>query len=115
VVIFSITVSLLDATTVVPMLGLKVDREKDVIAEAHPELRKQLGIKSTWLTAVFDQVGIWFHRLDESYRKGLGWAIHHRIPIIESPCLPSVRLEFSGRLSVVKTFRRPIPEISPSM
>ncbi len=82
VVIFSITVSLLDATTVVPMLASRMIREKDVIAEAHPELREKLGIRQTLMTAAFDRVGLWFHRLDESYRKGLSWAIHHRIPII---------------------------------
>jgi HAE1 family hydrophobic/amphiphilic exporter-1 len=82
VVIFSITVSLLDATTVVPMLASRMIHEKDVVAEAHPELRERLGIRSSLLTKVFDRVGNWFHDLDESYRKGLGWAIHHRVPII---------------------------------
>jgi HAE1 family hydrophobic/amphiphilic exporter-1 len=57
-------------------------RERDVVAEAHPELREQLGIRSTWLTAAFDKVGGLFHSLDESYRKRLEWAIHHRVPII---------------------------------
>jgi len=82
VVIFSISVSLLDATTVVPMLSSRMIKEKDVIAEAHPELREKLGIKSTAMTRLFDRSGRWFHELDESYRKGLKWAIHHRVPII---------------------------------
>lgn len=82
VVIFSITVSLLDATTVVPMLASRMIRERDVIAEAHPELRPQLGIRATRLTALFDTIGAWFQKLDESYRKGLGWAIHHRVSIM---------------------------------
>lgn len=82
VVIFSISISLLDATTVVPMLSSRMIREQDVIAEAHPELREQLGIRSTWVTRTFDRVGAWFHSLDESYRKGLRWALHHRVPIL---------------------------------
>ncbi len=82
VVVFSMAVSLLDATTVVPMLSSRMIREKDVISEAHPELRDELGIKSTWMTRLFDRVGDWFHNFDNSYRKGLSWAIHHRIAII---------------------------------
>ena len=82
VVIFSITISLLDATTVVPMLASRMIREADVIAEAHPELREKLGIRSTLLTALFDKIGVWFHNLDESYRKGLKWAIQHRLALI---------------------------------
>ena len=82
VVIFSILVSLLDATTVVPMLASRMIREKDVIAEAHPELREQLGIKVTPMVKVFDAMGGWFHSLDVSYRKRLAWSIHHRPAII---------------------------------
>jgi HAE1 family hydrophobic/amphiphilic exporter-1 len=82
VVIFSLAVSLLDATTVVPMLASRMIKERDVIAEAHPELREELGIKSTPLTRVFDRVGGWFHNMDNSYRKGLQWSISHRGPIL---------------------------------
>ncbi len=82
VVIFSMSVSLLDAMTVVPMLSSRMIREKDVIAEAHPELREELGIQSTWHSRLFDRIGDWFHGLDNSYRSGLKWAIYHRIAIL---------------------------------
>ncbi len=82
VVIFSIAVSLLDATTVVPMLASRMIREKDVIAEAHPEMRAELGLKTNFMTNAFDRIGEWFHDLDNSYRKGLTWSIHHRLPIV---------------------------------
>lgn len=82
VVIFSLAVSLLDATTVVPMLASRMIREKDVIAEAHPEMREELGIKSTFFTQMFDRVGDWFRSLDGSYRRGLTWAISHRPAIL---------------------------------
>ena len=82
VVIFSIAISLLDATTVVPMLASRMIKERDVIAEAHPELRGELGIKVTPLTRVFDRIGVWLHGLDTSYRRGLSWAIHHRLAIV---------------------------------
>lgn len=82
VVVFSMAVSLLDATTVVPMLASRMIREKDVIAEAHPELRDQLGVKQNALTRFFDRAGGWFHHLDESYRRNLVWAIHHRVAIV---------------------------------
>jgi len=78
VVVFSMAVSLLDATTVVPMLASRMIKERDVIAEAHPELREKLGIKRTVLTNLFDAIGVGFHRLDESYRRRLAWAIRHR-------------------------------------
>lgn len=82
VVIFSLAVSLLDATTVVPMLASRMIREKDVISEAHPEMRKELGIKDTFLVRLFDRFGTWFHNLDHSYRRGLEWALSHRLSVI---------------------------------
>jgi HAE1 family hydrophobic/amphiphilic exporter-1 len=82
VVVFSIAISLLDASTLVPMLASRMIHEKDVIAEAHPELREELGIKRTALTNAFDKIGNWFHSFDDSYRRGLKWAIHHRIVVI---------------------------------
>ena len=82
VVVFSLAVSLLDAITVVPMLSSRMIREKDVIAEAHPEMREELGIKTTILTRLFDRMGEWFHHLDNSYRQTLNWAIHHRVAVL---------------------------------
>jgi len=82
VVIFSMSISLLDAMTVVPMLCSRMIREKDVIAEAHPEMREELGIKMNRMTRAFDAMGDWFHGLDKSYRKGLVWALQHRISIL---------------------------------
>ncbi len=82
VVIFSIGVSLLDATTVVPMLASRMIREQDVLDEAHPELRAQHGKKPSLLTRAFDRVGIWLTKMDHAYRNGLEWAIHHRTSMV---------------------------------
>ncbi len=82
VVVFSLAISLLDATTVVPMLASRMIHERDVVAEAHPEMREELGIKRTWVTNLFDRVGESFHELDNSYRRGLTWALHHRLAIV---------------------------------
>lgn len=78
VVIFSIAVSLLDATTVVPMLASRLINEEEVEEEAHPELRKQRGKKETPLIRVFNWFGNKFNQLDASYHRGLGWALRHR-------------------------------------
>lgn len=79
VVVFSLSVSLLDAVTVVPMLASRMVREKEVIEEAHPELREG---KVSWSTRLFDRFGAMFHSLDHSYRNGLKWAIRHRLAIL---------------------------------
>lgn len=78
VVIFSMALSLLDATTVVPMLASRFIRTEEVEEEAHPELRELHGTKSTPLSKMFDWAGKRFHALDNSYRNGLIWAIRHR-------------------------------------
>ena len=107
VVIFSLSVSLLDATTVVPMLASRMIREKDVIAEAHPEMREELGIKTTIWTRFFDTIGGWFHGLDSSYRRGLTWAISHRPSIVGIALLAIVAAgalwPFVGREKLPKT------------
>ena len=82
VVIFSMAVSLLDAATVVPMLASRMIHERDIMVEAHKELRGELGFKSSPLSRAFDAVGDWFHRLDASYRRILIWAIRHRPAVI---------------------------------
>src|SRR6185436_17629645 len=45
-------------------------------------LREELGEKPNAMTRFFDRIGAWFHSLDNSYRRGLSWAIHHRMAII---------------------------------
>ncbi|MEQ1823564.1 MAG: efflux RND transporter permease subunit [Fimbriimonadaceae bacterium] len=75
VIVFSLAVSLLDAITVVPMLASRLIREKEVIEEAHPELRQG---KASPLTRVFDRFGLALHGLDQGYRNGLVWTIKHR-------------------------------------
>lgn len=82
VVIFSIAVSLLDATTVVPMLASRLIREEDVIEEAHPELRDLKGKKPGPVTKVFDWCGNRFNELDASYHRGLQWAMRHRVVVL---------------------------------
>jgi len=70
VVIFSIAISLLDATTVVPMLASRVIRHE------HPNDNPGL------LQRQFNRWGGWFDRLDNSYRDGLKWAIKHRVMVV---------------------------------
>lgn len=78
VVIFSIAISLLDATTVVPMLASRLIREEEVEEEAHPELRIKRGKRSGPLQRVFDFCGKMFTALDDSYHRGLKWGLGHR-------------------------------------
>lgn len=76
VVIFSIAVSLLDATTVVPMLSSRL-----IQGEAHHEDAAD-DHKRNLLERLFHRFGEWFDALDTAYRNGLKWAIHHRFLII---------------------------------
>ncbi len=83
VVIFSISISLLDATTVVPMLASRF-----ISGEAHHE--KIAGVKHNLLERAFARFGVWFDALDNSYRNGLKWAIHHRIWVIAGAIIISL-------------------------
>jgi HAE1 family hydrophobic/amphiphilic exporter-1 len=76
VVIFSIAVSLLDATTVVPMLASRL-----ISGEAHHEEAAD-SHRRNLLERLFHRFGQWFDALDNSYRNGLEWAIRHRLWII---------------------------------
>ena len=78
VVIFSISLSLLDATTVVPMLASRFISEEEVEEEAHPELTAQRGKKLTYIGRVFAWAGKRFSDLDASYHRGLRWSLKHR-------------------------------------
>ncbi len=73
VVIFSIAISLLSATTVVPMLTTR-------FVDVHAHLEEEAGVEThrSLLQRAFHRFGIWFDRMDQSYRHGLGWAIKHR-------------------------------------
>lgn len=82
VVVFSLAISLLDASTVVPMLASRLIREDDVLEEAHPELRAARGKKSGPLTRLFDRFGGWFTALDEAYRRGLQTTLRRRWLIV---------------------------------
>ncbi len=82
VVIFSIAVSLLDATTVVPMLASRLIREEEVLEEAHPELRDTHGKKIGPVTRFFDWSGRKFNNLDASYHRGLQWSMRHRLIVL---------------------------------
>lgn len=90
VVIFSIAISLLDASTVVPMLASRVISEEEVEEEAHPELRQQRGKKETIVSKTFDRFGRWFVALDASYGRGLKWAIRHRWLVIGAAVLATL-------------------------
>jgi len=71
VVIFALAVSLLDATTVVPMLATRL-----IHGEAHRESLE--GGRQGLVGRAFNRFGQWFNALDGAYRSGLRWAIHHR-------------------------------------
>jgi len=73
VVIFSLAVSLLDAVTVVPMLVTRLVR-----GEAHAEDLSSGANHKSVLMRMFHRFGEWLKALDNSYRNGLRWAIHHR-------------------------------------
>ena len=77
VVIFSILVSLLDATTVVPMLASRLIKEHSADDDANG--MDSEGGSNKGLFGVF---GRWFGALDASYHRGLGWAIRHRIAVV---------------------------------
>jgi HAE1 family hydrophobic/amphiphilic exporter-1 len=79
VVVFSLAVSLLDATTVVPMLASRMVKEQQVLEDAHPELRTG---KPNWITRMFDRFGRMFDHWDHSYRNGLVWALRRRWAIV---------------------------------
>ncbi|MCE5199516.1 efflux RND transporter permease subunit, partial [bacterium] len=77
VVIFSLAVSLLDATTVVPMLATRL-----ISGEAHAENINDNTHKRGLLGKAFAKAGKLLDALDSSYRTGLNWAIHHRFKAI---------------------------------
>ncbi|MEI7833007.1 MAG: efflux RND transporter permease subunit [bacterium] len=77
VVIFSIAISLISATTVVPML---TSRFVDV--HAHVEEEEGVETHRTWLQRAFHRFGIWFDNMDQSYHRGLGWALNHRAIVL---------------------------------
>ncbi|MGV3613968.1 MAG: efflux RND transporter permease subunit [Fimbriimonas sp.] len=79
VVIFSLAVSLLDATSVVPMLTSRMINEEQVIGDAHPELRKE---KPGLITRMFDRFGRMFDEWDNSYGRGVAWAIRKRWSVL---------------------------------
>lgn len=75
VVIFSLAVSLLDAATVVPMLAARVIKKEEVEALEHPERQiQQKGLGAR----ISGRMGLWFHGIDEGYRRSLGWSLKHR-------------------------------------
>lgn len=65
VVVFSLAVSLLDATTVVPMLASRM-----APPDHHP--------KDTWLNRQFATWTVWLEALEDTYRRSLAWALHHQ-------------------------------------
>jgi HAE1 family hydrophobic/amphiphilic exporter-1 len=73
VVIFSIAVSLLDATSVVPMLASRLLKD-----EAHHENKAP----KNFLEKQFALWGKWLDALDNSYRNGLEWALKRRWQVI---------------------------------
>jgi HAE1 family hydrophobic/amphiphilic exporter-1 len=90
VVIFSMSISLLDALTVVPMLASRLIKEDEVEEEAdeydrhlrlelHPgELVEKPTKKKGFVGRVFDWFGERFYALDRAYHRRLEWALGHR-------------------------------------
>lgn len=74
VVIFSLAVSLLDATTVVPMLATKL-----ISGEAHSENLLTAASHPSPMMRAFHRVGEWLNALDNGYHSALRWALHHRL------------------------------------
>ncbi len=77
VVIFSLAVSLLDATTVVPMLATRLLR-----GEAHVEETVASERATGFGQRVFARFKVMFDSLDSAYRRGLEWALGHRWPTV---------------------------------
>ena len=77
VVIFSIAVSLLDATTVVPMLASRLI--KNEAESPHPNKPEKA---KGFLQRFFDWSGEKFDALDNSYRNGLVWSLKHRWMVV---------------------------------
>lgn len=73
VVIFSLGISLLVATTIVPMLSTRF-----ISGEAHAELQETWNAHPTLLMRLFRCFGDLFTALEHSYRRGLHWALQHR-------------------------------------
>lgn len=77
VVIFSLAVSLLDATTVVPMLAHRL-----ISGEAHAEALLSGASHPNALMRAFHRFGEWFSVMDEEYRKALKWVLRHRMLLL---------------------------------
>ncbi len=73
VVIFSLAVSLLDATTVVPMLATRL-----LHGEARGEAPRS-GAVGALVARAFARFGAAFNVIDGAYRRGLQWALRHRL------------------------------------
>ena len=80
VIIFSLAVSLLDATSIVPMLTSRMVSEEEVMEEADPENHPHKRI--TPITRFMDWAGVVLHKLDESYRRGLAWTLDKRRTVV---------------------------------
>lgn len=77
VVIFSLAVSLLDASTVVPMLATRL-----ISGDAHKENLESSGSHGGLLGRAFYRCGQWLQAVETAYRGWLNWAIHHRLKMI---------------------------------
>lgn len=84
VVIFSIAVSLLDATTVVPMLSSRL-----IQGDAHHEDVDD-GHNRNWIERQFHRFGEMLDAMDRSYRRGLQWTLRHRFVLLAAAVAISV-------------------------
>ena len=77
VVIFALAMSLLDATTTVPMLAARLIPAEEMETDEEGVALAHAG-KEGGLTRAFHTFGRWFNALDQSYRRTLQWTLHHR-------------------------------------
>jgi HAE1 family hydrophobic/amphiphilic exporter-1 len=77
VVVFALAISLLDATTVVPMLAHRL-----ISGEAHAEALEGDPHARGLLARAFHRFGLWFDALDRSYREALQAALRRRAVVV---------------------------------
>lgn len=99
VVIFSIAVSLLDATTVVPMLATRFVKRSEIEELEHPELHKgrysPLGLFFRWSGRKLDELDRNYHRILEKALRHRWWVlgIALGLSVVALPLVPLVGFE----------------------
>ncbi len=91
VVIISLSISLLDALTVIPMLASRIINRKEIENLSHhgyasgsgqQNIPKSSSDRKGLIQRIFDWTGDQLDALDRSYHNGLKWALHHRFIVL---------------------------------